>query len=658
MPTVPGVLLLSGYGGQGGLPALMPIPPLGNQLRYLNERDLFRFVPQAADGTQLATYRPWYDGTSGPQHQVDEGASTTTVIKVTPNPGWTVNQWALRPVTLTSITAAFLGQAVQVPYGVVSNTADTVTINGTHNFHGLTDWQLRIGQGRFTQYHACPGFVGPLGGGGSAWQTGGAGIGPDVRIVPELDRRVFPSSPHFYFAKFCSPGSLATAWVSGGAARAAFLTELALMNAAAALEGNTIQWVAAGIDFADNDLRELAANNTLVGTHVGLYQTNMGDFINFLRGSGALNNSGCKILLTNHHPDIWGVGAPLAAAALRNANFALAASMSNVALLEMGDATFAPLAGAQEVANYNAERQHYSFPSILKYGDKFVTLTQRMLTAAPAAVASTGFPLYLLLGDSIMVGQIPALWMANTASEKLIGPGPGTVKPDGQYIFNKIANQFEAYNPNTNSNTAGTVTGLAGPESAFIDALSVQHPNGFGVIKIASNGATLVKPVTYIPNTAGGRWAKTAGELYPEMLSLVAAAKEHINDVLGLQADFRGIHISLGHNDAPTAPDGIAYAAALPAFVTNLRQDLTTRTSGAAFPICFRLPQAGVGGTDPSAIATVRNALELLAKTDGKVRVINCDDLERDRTDDLHENPQSAVTHGYRAAAALVGASI
>jgi hypothetical protein len=672
MATVPGVLYLSTYMGQGGNPPLFNIAPLGNQLKHMNDRELYRFVPMNSNGTQGSGYKPWYDGSAGALLNVDEAGSSSTTIKVTPNPGWTTNEHVGKAATLVNPTA-ILGISPQRVYSVGSNTSDTITIaSGSITYDGIdpTAWQVRLGTGRFTVYHAVTGFVGPLEGGGSAWQAAGTGIGPDVRMVPELAKRVYTTSPYFNFAKICTASALATHWILGGANRTSLLAELQKISAAAALEGNVIRWECVVVDVADNDLAELAANPALVTTHLINYQTNMTDLINWLRSSSVLQNTSApynfvsnaniKAQITNPHPDLWGVGAAGAAAFMRTGNFSIAGSLTGVGLIEMADAAFAPLAETPETCNLNAERKFYSFQSMIDFGEKSVTLLQRQLLGLSSAVAVNGFPLYFMGGDSIAVGPINPLWMANSASLTLIGPGPtGTVKPEGQYIFNGVSNQFERYNANTNSNTSGTVNTQAGPEASVIAALALQHPNGFGLVKRASNGATLIRDVPYDPGSggSGGRWAKVSGEHYTQTLSLIASAKSFINSVYGKQADFRGCLFSIGHNDCVSPETGAAAAAALPTFCQDLWLDLTTRTSGKDFPIVFRRPQLEVA-VNQSAMSTFRAALESLAKTKGQVRWFDVDDLERDRIDNLHETPESAIIQGRRAAAALVSASI
>lgn len=679
MATVPGILYLSTYMGQGGKPLLQNVPaPLGHQLQYMNDRELYRFVPMNQDGTQGTGFKPWYDGSAGTTLLVDEAGSSSSTIRVTPSPGWSTNQHVGRIATLLPQDGTALAlhailqptQHLQRYHTVTSNTADTLTVAGTVDFGGLTDWGVRVGIGRFVAYHPVPGFVGPLESAGSSWQSVGSGIGPDARMVPEIAKRIYSVSPYFYFAKVGFASSLATQWVSGGLNRSAVLAELQRISSAAAAEGNTIRWELVVVDVADIDLEELAANSALIPTHLLAYQTNMTDLVTWLRSGSVLQNTAApysfvsnasiKAQITNPHPDLWGVGAPNAAAFMRSANFLIALNLTNVGLVDMADASFAALEGSREVCNYNAERKFYSFQSVLDFGEKSVTLFQRQLAGLSSPVAVSGFPIYAVIGDSIQVGPINPLWMANSASLTLIGPGPtGTVKPEGQYIFNALTNQFERYNPNTNSNTSGSINTQAGPEAAIIAALAIQHPNGFGIIKRACNGSTLVRGVPFDPSNGGGggRWVKVAGEHYTQLLSLVASAKGYVNTIYGKQADFRGVMVSIGHNDAVTPSDGAACAAAYAGFCQDLWNDLTTRTSGKKFPIIFRRPQLEVA-VNTSAMQSVRSALEALAKQEPQVRVVDVDDLERDRIDNLHESPESAIIDGRRVAAALVSASI
>jgi hypothetical protein len=249
--------------------------------------------------------------------------------------------------------------------------------------------------------------------------------------------------------------------------------------------------------------------------------------------------------------------------------------------------------------------------------------------------------------------------MANTASLTLIGPGPGTVKPIGEFIYNKLNNQFERFNPNTNSNTSGTVSNKAGPEVPIFAALAQQHPDGFGLVKHASNGSGLMTgAASYNPaDGSGGRWDKSANEHYTFFLQLMKAAKDYINQVYGKQADVRGGGFSIGHNDSVSAEAGALFATNLPAFINNFIADHSTRTSGRHFPIAFRKPQIAAA-FNVQGMNLIIGAFNQLVKADSQIRLVDVDDNERDRNDDLHETPESAITTGRRIATAIISSSI
>jgi len=719
MATVPGILYVTTAMGNGGNPSI----PSGTSLQsdfasVLNDRELMTVVPQTSAGVPTGTFYPWYDGTAnrtGEFFELDEAACTASNVVVTPNPGWTTNQWANKTATLINGSGAYSGLIFSpniafYPYAyenrnlvtrivrrIVSNTSNTLTLSDPfvtlpHALPPNPVTRVVIGTGRFTQYAAIPGTLNGNSSGGSTWAAFGYGIGPDARMVPEISRRIYNSAPYFYFVKYAQPEGLYSGFRTGGGSRTGLLALLQEVSAAAAEQGNVIQWQLVIIDVSDEDLAQVASvasdpvqQPVYVNTRIGEYPGNMVDLINWLRSSSALQNSASPYNFVSNanihaqvshpHPDLWGVAAPLAAGAIRTWNRSVVEYTPRVALIDMADASFAPLTESPQVNNQTGERKYYSRESLFgksqSFASKSVSLFERQLAGLPTGQPTTGFPIYLLAGDSIAVGPIPAAWADNCASLSLIGPGPtGTVKPANELIFNRLNNSFEPYDPNENSNTSGSVWASAGPEMSMFPELAKQHPNGFGIIKHAANGATLSSNLNpYVPSGpgqagTGGRFIKSAGEQYPSMLKSIEAAIEYINNSLGKQADFRGAVFSLGHNDsAGTTPSqslafANLYAQSVGTFVSDLRADLSTRTSGKPFPIVFRRPQALAASSNPNSLIVIRNALETLAKQDSQVRVVDVDDLERDRIDNVHETPEGSITAGRRLTAALVAASI
>lgn len=708
MATVPGILYITTAMGNGGYPTTSGGSAFNSDFAtVLNDKELLRIVPQDAVGNPTADFYPWFDGSASRTNAVynlDEAACTATTLVMDTNPGWTTNQWQNRIVTIVNGEPSVSGlvfspNIAYFPYAfeqrnlasrivgrVASNTSNTITlvesfVSAPHSLPPNPGTRIVIGDGRFTQYAAIPGKLNGNSGGGSTWAGNGQGIGPDARMVPELNRRIYKSAPYFYFVKYAQPDGLYSGFRTGGNGRVGLLAQLQDVAAAAAAQGNVIQWQLVIVDISDEDLGQLAANNTLLASHVFGYQANMVDLINWLRSSSALQNSAgpynfvgnssIYAQISHPHPDLWGVGAFGAAEALRTANRQIAIDLPRVALIDMADAYFAPLTEAPLVNSLVAERKYYSRESLLgktqSFAMKSVTLFERQLAGLPTGEATNGFPIYFLGGDSIAVGPITTPWADNCASLSLIGPGPGTVKPATELIFNRQSNVFEAYDPNQNSNTSGTVWPSAGPEMSMFAELAKQHPNGFGIVKHAINGASLsnnLAPYVTAQPASGGRFLKSAQEVYPGMLQSIRAAIQYVNNNMGRQADFRGAVFSLGHNDtggstpAQSLSFANLFAQNIGTFVADLRTDLTTRTSGKPFPVVFRRPQALATSANPSSLIVVRNALEALAKTDSQVRVVDVDDLERDRVDNVHETPESSITSGRRLTAALVAASV
>lgn len=266
---------------------------------------------------------------------------------------------------------------------------------------------------------------------------------------------------------------------------------------------------------------------------------------------------------------------------------------------------------------------------------------------------SGGFPIYIYLGDTMAVGTATSEWTMALGSVRISGPTPGSlVRPSNQKIWSEVANALHVYTPHTNSNTSGSVTTTAAHDLSIMAALGELHPDGFALVKRGSIASSLATEFVAYSAGGGGRWAKSASQHYQEMQQIFADCVNWINQTMGRQADMRGAFVTLGTSDMQ-ADGGAAFASALPQFCEDLWADFSTRTGGEKFPISWRVPQNGTAADDAVQMALIRTALSDLVEAEPQFQAVDVDDLERDRTDDLQETPESAVVCGDRMVTAL-----
>lgn len=418
------------------------------------------------------------------------------------------------------------------------------------------------------------------------------------------------------------------------------LTEYARVTAAAAELGNTIDWQVAVIDYFEEDLQQAISSPISILT----YETRLREFMAWLTETFGVE----KFVLINHRSDTRALTAAGGAPWLRAAHVAIARDTANVGIVDFEgeDVGIAGDHGSTDV-------KFLSLPAYIKGGKTIGAMIQRLNSGVSTAATNGGFPVYIYLGDSTAVGQATSAWTLALGSERISGPTVGSlVRPTNQKIWNRVANDLQTYTPHTNSNTSGSVTATAAHDLSIMAALGELHPNGFALVKRGSNSSALATQLSAYSAGSGGRWAKSVAQHYPELQADFADCVAYINETLGLQADMRGAFVSLGTNDQ-SASGGAAFAAALPEFCEDLWTDFGTRTGGEKFPIAWRLPQTGIAPEIPAEIALVRGALLDLEAAEPQLVVVNVDDLERDRSDNLHETPESAVVCGDRMVAKL-----
>lgn len=262
-------------------------------------------------------------------------------------------------------------------------------------------------------------------------------------------------------------------------------------------------------------------------------------------------------------------------------------------------------------------------------------------------MAITPEPVYLMLGDSIFNGEV-----TNDIVDDLKSARLGATRSSIQRVWNRQTSNRETYNPKTNGNRSGTVITQAGPEISITAELALDHPTGFTLIKRGSfSSAMTTAAFGLVEGVGGGSWNPTASSDNWDAFETDVdnAAADITAD--GAYPDFLGAFVCLGDNDAVTNPTG--FEAALPAFVAAIRSSYQTRTTGDPMPIVWRLPQRSTSlGTDANR-GLIRAALTAFARRDGRMRLVDVEDLERSSSDNIHETPLSSIESGRRLAVAM-----
>ena len=259
-------------------------------------------------------------------------------------------------------------------------------------------------------------------------------------------------------------------------------------------------------------------------------------------------------------------------------------------------------------------------------------------------------PIYLLIGDDLIVGK----HCDETFTGALESPTlTNTARSTDQRIYDRSTTSVVAYNAHDNSNTSGTAPAAphaAGPDFSLTHRLYQRHGStGFVIIKRGSNSSTLIADGTSYSAGTGGRWSKTyaSTEHYDELDTDIENAIDDINTTLGKQAELMGIFVSLGTHDQAVAGGGDLFTTELPTFVSNLRADYGTHSTGKATPVIWRRPQLDATGAITAEATKVRSALTARALADTQFRVLDADDIEQS-SDSLNETARGTLTVGER----------
>lgn len=710
MATVPGVFLFGDYemnGGQPGLSAGYAPDPLAaslgaglplTPLSAILDRELLQITPCATNGTPNAgtiSCWPWYDGAAddfanllvvtgaGPTGNLATSATFTLIGGA--SPGWTVNEWAGSNPRLVSFCNKNSGEvppgpmfpsSVGVTYArravITANTANTVTYaTGTAP---LTGCYAFVGRGRFRDYHPAAGHLDtselsgpgltPSMRGGSTWYSGGQGVGPDATLVRRLFEDVYDSAPYFHLWKFATTGALTTNWGDSprNASRSTLTSELTRVTAAATAVGNTIDWKHIVIDMMIVDAIYGATSLPNAANLVAYYKQSLTEFVAWLRSASVFNAPNATVHICLGSTGLYTVTDLGAGAGAGSVAISLMRDYSREFAREDGNARTIDKQGfklgtgiAVPAEDPNTNADDHALCEYFRLGE-LMSESIRRANLSIVTEPSQGFPVYLLIGDSIAAGPATEAWVLASNSERISGPTPGnTIRPSNQKIWNRGGITLEVYEPGTNSNTSGTISAASGPELSLMAQLGDLHPDGFALVKRGSNGSTLGPNTTPYNSGTGayGSWLPGEAEHYPEMLADLAACFQYVNETEEKQVDFRGAFVILGTNDGTISGGGDTFEEELEGFCEALWEDVQTRTSGPRFPIVWRKPQLGATGGIAAELTTIRRALDRFALRQDQFRVVDVDDLERDRSDNIHETPDSAVEDGDRLYAAL-----
>lgn len=669
MVDVPTIVYISGRMGHGGIKPrteYLVDGTYGSQ----ETRDALahRVVPDdPTTGAPSAATLGWYpvfDGKAGDTIFIVASATTTTVT-VTPDPGWTTDEWDGFTLRNNNLLPTALGLANR-DIEVLSNTTDTLTVaawdpdlvadpNGTIPATPDVGSGVWLSEGRYRDTHivgAWRTITEVLAGAvptrsGASWQLNNFGISPVPMLVRELWENVWTSSPYFQIDHYFTDTAIVGGFDDGtGSERAAFLAEKVRWDAAwtelATGNDKSVDYVI--LDLSQNDVLDWAvtAGNAL------LYYDDLVEMIAWLRSAAVFDDSTLKILIVSHDVAINNVTTPSGTATANTIHGLVAVADANV-YVENFNGRGWPLraddaATPTWVPTTNADS--YSCAVFLRDYPKALRERIALLEEGAAPSAAGVIPVYTIEGDSITVGQ----GLTSTYTDALDDPVlTGSARDSRQKIWSRAAGAVEVYDAHANSNTSGTVSAAAGFEFSLLDALMRRHPDtGVVVVKRASGGSTLIADHTTYSAGGGGRWSKTyaATEHYDERTADIEDALQYVNSVLGKQGEVMAHVVGLGTNDQAVAGGGTLFAAEIESHCANIRSDYGTHTTGRDTPILWVKPQLGASTAIAAESILVRDAIEARARSDRQFRVVDVDHLARG-SDNLHLTPDATVDAGY-----------
>lgn len=665
MATIPGVFIIGGTNVQGGAIGNTPASEVtllaaiaGKAGLEFYAPEIYKVVPHGTDGEPNAdtiSWWPWFDQNLGTLYTVD--SATATTVTVTPDPGWTVNEWEDNTVTTSSTNLGFDNKQIAIS----SNTSDTLTVAAwtATPTNGAILW---MNEGVFEDYAAITayrttteqGAVSATRGGGAIAQ-GGNGIGWDAGLVAELWENVWDVSPYFVCAKFVSIDDTSD-YASAGAVRTAAEDFFAKVDAAFAARypSDTVEWRYIIHDRSFEDITAWIAEYPTV-TKLLSYGADLTAEIAWLRSSSMVNNADARVLLIRPDSEILEAASVAASGASswpwltgRMQDVVDADEDALVRTVDFNGANLPTRSSAVNVVDPTANREYYSQHVYWREGAKLISKAIELWEAGAATAAAGVMPVYVLLGDSIEVGHVNSSYSSALDSDVYTA----TARDPRQRIWNRSTQAVEVYDAHNNSQTSGStaLTGSAGAEFSLTQRLMERHPDtGFVLIKRASaSSGFATESSAYDANENGGVWLEgTSGEHWDALEEDIENCYQAINVQFGKQAELRAVYAGLGTNDAAVAGGGAAFEAALPAFVASIRNKFGTVVAGKATPFIWRVPHLGTASAIYDEMIEIRAALKAYAATDAQFLAQNVDDLER-QSDNIHETAASNVTRGER----------
>lgn len=656
MADVPAIAYIGSAMVQGGTnPQAEVTSTASYETQALRDKDAHRVCPDSdTDGAPTAaslSWYPWFDGNAGTVYII--ASATSTTVTVTPDPGWTTDEWVGNKVTNNNLTGfGFRNKNITV----TANSSDTITVAswtstpevGSGVWFNEGQWKDVAMNGAWRTITETLGAVTPTRSGAS-YAQGNQGAAPDQMLVRQLWKNVYPTSPYFQLWKYAHGTTTTGGWNDGGTERTPYTTDKARVDAAwtALANGNTLRWDYVVIDNSNNDVYSWRTSGGTPANSL-LYQADLEEMIAWLRSSSVFNNSTLKVILVNHDARLLNTTAPAGQGFANSAHQAIALADSNVRVCNLDGLELALRGADNATPTWQGEDPRYYSTSVFQREYPIeLRKTIDLWEQGSAPNVDGAIPVYIMLGDSLTVGTHCDVTFTGALESPTL---TNTARNSLQKIFNRSTGNVEAYDAHNNSNTSGTVNAIAGPEFSLTQQLYERHPDtGFVIIKRGSNSSTLIAAGTAYSSGTGGRWSKAyaSTEHYDELRADIENALQYINVTLEKQAELMGFFVSLGTNDQAVSGGGDLFTNELPVFVRNLRQDFGTHTSGKDTPVIWRKPQLNAGTAINAESLKVRAALEARAKADSQFRLMDVDDIEIS-TDNVHETARGTIRVGER----------
>lgn len=577
----------------------------------------------------------------------DEQVTGASIVGLTPQPGVDGTYWttyANRPLLMQTVPTTGSAYA---PFWDGSYPAQT-NVGGWVKYH-------------HTSYaHQLAPIVANANGDNWYWPSAGlpitgGGFGPTTLLM-QLLKQKHAASPYFKLFKYHARAGFGQAdgFKATGTSFTAAMAELD--KAVTAMGSDTPDYRGIVLDASVSDIRD--ENLT--------YSTDVASCIAGIRAHIGDTASEVPVYLVNHAPEMLQESKLItigtltdvpAAQFVRGLNASLAATLTNVRLVDMNGAGFS----ANAAATYNVvdtDPEFYETNEYLELGQKIYNAIEAFEAATPTATPGSGIATYFLLGDSQAVGNLFPLHAILGGQESILGASPGTVR-SGQYVWNDVAEEVQLYDVTANANTWGTSTNsYYGPEATLLKRLADEHPDGVLLIKLALSGCALT--LEGVAAGAPNSFEESAGTVYTALQTGWNKAKIDCITNLNRVPDVRGVAVMIGDNDTYDTASATAFGTKLGTWVDSLRASLTTRADGEELAFAFHLPPKHLdsGGASVLGIATaretVRGVITALAAADDRITAVSDADLELMRADSIHYGAEAQYEIGYRLADALI----